>query len=128
MLDDDQKLALGRAFLAALKAGDWAGLRALIADDAHWTLPGNNAISGRVEGGDAVAAHAHKIAGYGLDFALKHILVSRENFALSLHNTARRDGVALDEHLATVCRIRDGRIAEIETYLSDVNGMNAFFV
>jgi len=128
MLDDDQKLALGRAFLAALKAGDWAGLRALIADDAHWTLPGNNTISGRVEGGDAVAAHARKIAGYGLDFALKHILVSRDNFALSLHNTARRDGVALDEHLATVCRIRDGRIAEIETYLSDVNGMNAFFV
>jgi uncharacterized protein len=34
----------------------------------------------------------------------------------------------LDEHLATVCRLRDGRIVEIETYLDDVPGMDAFFV
>lgn len=30
--------------------------------------------------------------------------------------------------LATVCRLREGRIAAIETYLSDVEGMNRFFV
>ena len=36
--------------------------------------------------------------------------------------TARGD-LHLDEHLATVCAIEDG----IETYLSDVDGMDAFF-
>ena len=35
--------------------------------------------------------------------------------------------MTLDERLATVCRVRDGRIAFIETFLSDVNGMDAFF-
>jgi uncharacterized protein len=118
---------IARDFHGALVARDWRRMRALFHDDATWTLPGDNAISGRAEGGDAVVDRAKLIAGYGLSFELKHILLSRDNMALSLHNTAERDGVRLDEHLATVCRLRDGRIAEIETYLSDVPGMNRFF-
>lgn len=47
--------------------------------------------------------------------------------ALALHNTARRGDLELDEHLATVCTVQDGRVTRIETYLSDVDGMNAFF-
>jgi ketosteroid isomerase-like protein len=125
--DGDEKLALGRAFHGALVGRDWTTLRTLLADDAVWTLPGDNSISGRVEGGEAVVHRARLIAGYGLTFTLERLLVSRDNLALSLHNTARRNGVVLDERLATVCRIKDGRIAEIETYLDDVKGMNAFF-
>jgi ketosteroid isomerase-like protein len=118
----------GKTFHACLAAGDWDGIRSLLTDDATWTLPGDNTISGTVEGADAVVERAKKIASYGLHFELLHILVSRENMALSLHNTARRGDVRLDEYLSTVCRLRDGRIASIETYLSDVPGMNAFFV
>jgi hypothetical protein len=44
-----------------------------------------------------------------------------------LHNTANRNGRTLDEQLATVCRPRGDRIAEIETCLSEVDGMDAFF-
>ncbi len=47
--------------------------------------------------------------------------------ALSLHNTATRGQLRLDEYLSIVCFVRDGKIAAIETYLSDVDGMNAFF-
>ncbi len=119
---------LGKTFHACLASGDWDGIRSLLTDDATWTLPGDNTISGTVEGADAVVERAKKIASYGLRFELLHILVSRENMALSLHNTARRGDVRLDEYLSTVCRLRDGRIASIETYLSDVPGMNAFFV
>ncbi|MER5782127.1 nuclear transport factor 2 family protein [Streptomyces mobaraensis] len=119
---------LGVRFHAFLSAGDWAGIRTLLTDDATWTLPGDNAISGTAEGADAVVERAGKIASYGVHFELLHVLVSRENMALSLHNTARRGDVRLDEHLSTVCRLRDGKIAAIETYLSDVDGMNAFFV
>ncbi|MFF1699976.1 nuclear transport factor 2 family protein [Streptomyces sp. NPDC058257] len=120
--------ALGRSFHRALTSGDWDGIRALLHDDATWTLPGDNTVSGTAEGADAVVERAQRIASYGLNFELLHILVSRENMALSLHNTARREDAVLDEYLATVCRLRDGKIASIETYLSDVSGMNAFFV
>jgi len=67
------------------------------------------------------------IAGYGVTFTPLHVLVSRDNMALNLHNTGRRGALVLDEHLATVCTIHDDRIVAIETYLSDVEGMNAFF-
>jgi hypothetical protein len=93
-----------------------------------WTLPGDNTISGTAIGADAVVERGRKIASYGLNFELLHILVSRDNVALSLHNTARQSDRVLDEYLATVCRLKDGRIAEIETFLSDVDSMDAFFV
>lgn len=59
---------------------------------------------------------------------LLHVLSGRHGVALSLRNTAvAPDGRILDEHLATVLTIRDGKIAAIDSYLSDVGGMNAFF-
>ena len=122
------KLDIARRFHTALTARDWRALRALLTDDAHWTLPGDNTISGTANGADAVVDRARKIAGYGLNFELLHILVSRDNVALSLHNTARQGDRVLDEYLATVCRLKDGKIAAIETFLSDVDGMNAFFI
>ena len=60
--------------------------------------------------------------------SLLHILSSRTGVALHLHNTAERDGIQLDEYLATVLRIGGEKILAIETFLSDVDGMNAFFV
>ncbi|MFI9047420.1 nuclear transport factor 2 family protein [Streptomyces sp. NPDC053427] len=120
--------AIGQQFHAALIVGDWQAIRSMLHDDATWSLPGDNAISGTAAGGDAVVERAKKIASYGLNFELLHILVSRENMALSLHNTAEREDAVLDEYLSTVCRLRDGKIASIETYLSDIPGMNAFFV
>ncbi|WP_419828178.1 nuclear transport factor 2 family protein [Sphingomonas sp.] len=118
---------IAKDFHAALVGGNWRAMRQLFKDDATWTLPGDNAISGIAVGGDAVVERARLIASYGLSFQLENILLSRDNMALALHNTGERDGVQLDEHLATVCRLRDGCIAEIETFLSDVPGMNRFF-
>lgn len=128
MFDQPAQLDIARRFYAALVARDWSAIRTLLTDDAQWTLPGNNTISGTANGADAVVDRARKIAGYGLNFELLHILVSRDNVALSLHNTAQRGEHVLDEHLATVCRLKDGKIAAIETFLSDVDSMNAFFV
>ncbi|CCB78057.1 MULTISPECIES: nuclear transport factor 2 family protein [Streptomycetaceae] len=124
---DEDKYALAKAFHHCLVTRDWTALRDLFTEDATWTLPGDNRISGPAEGADAVVERAKLIAGFGVDFEFQRVLVSRDNMALSLHNTAERDGVVLDEYLATVCFLRDGKIAAIETYLSDVPGMNAFF-
>lgn len=121
------KEELATIFHGALIRKDWAALRTIMSQDITWTLPGNNQISGTAEGIDAVIAHAQLIASYRLSFALQHVLVSRDNMALSLHNTARLGDLVLDERLATVCRIEEGKIAAIETYLSDIEGMNEFF-
>jgi hypothetical protein len=48
-------------------------------------------------------------------------------FALSLNNAAKRGDLVLDEHLATVCYLREETISRIDTYLSDVPTADAFF-
>jgi ketosteroid isomerase-like protein len=121
------KQDLAATFHRALSGKDWAALRTIMSQDVTWTLPGGNQISGIAAGIDAVIARAELIASYGVSFALQNVLVSRDNMALSLHNTARRGDVVLDEYLATVCHIEAGKITAIETYLSDVEVVNAFF-
>jgi ketosteroid isomerase-like protein len=122
-----QNTEIAKQFYGALTSQDWSALRALVTDNAVWTLPGENKISGAAIGGDALVARAKAIVSYGLKIELKYILLSRDNFALALHNTARRGDVILDEQLSTVCRLKEGKIYDIETYLSDVVGMNRFF-
>jgi hypothetical protein len=75
----------------------------------------------------ATTFHQALIAAYRPSFELQFILMSRDNLALAIHNQATRGELVLDEHLATVCTLSDGKIVGIETFLSEVDGMNAFF-
>ena len=102
-------------------------MRKLVADDAVWTLPGRSAISADSRGGDAVVARAKQLAEYGVNVSIEHMLYGLTDVALVLHNTAQHGNVALDEHLCNVCPVRDGKISSIDTYVSDVEMLNAFF-
>lgn len=51
-----------------------------------------------------------------------------DSFIIKLHHTGRRGDLILDEHLGTVCTVRNGRIETADTHLSDIDAMNAFFV
>ena len=128
MTTDEHKKTIAQQFLEALRSRDWRLLRSIMTDDIVWTLPGPSLISGEASGVDAVIGRAQRIVSYGLTFNLNHILIGQSGLALSLHNTARKGTQSLDEHLATVCTLRDGKICEINTYLSDVEMVNAFFV
>ncbi|CAM5663401.1 nuclear transport factor 2 family protein [Mycolicibacterium aubagnense] len=121
----NQKLA--QIFHSALLHRDWDQLATILHSDVAWVLPGDNHISGAAEGLTDVLARAALIASYGPSFTLEHVLFSRDNFALAIHNQATRGDLVLDEHLATVCTVKQGKISRIETYLSDIEGMDAFF-
>jgi uncharacterized protein len=128
MATDELKKTIAQQFLEALRSRDWNLLRSIMTDDVVWTLPGTSLISGKASGVDAVIARAQRIVSYGLTFNLNYILIGQSGLALALRNTASRRTQRLDEHLATVCTLRDGKICEINTYLSDVEMVNAFFV
>ena len=115
-------------FLAGLRTRDWELLRSILLEDVVWSLPGTSVISGEAHGAGAVVHRAQTITSYGLSFALKHMLIGRGGVALSLHNTARRDELVFDEHLATVLSLHGGKVSAIDTYLSDIGMLNAFFV
>lgn len=127
LMSEEAKLNLAYQFLSSLKTKDWNLLRSLLTDDSTWTLPGASIISGEAIGIDAVIKRAQLIVSFGVSLQLNHVLYGMFGFALSVHNQAIRGGIQLDEHLATVCVLRDGKIASINTYLSDVPGVNAFF-
>ena len=128
LLTDVEKKQLAETFLRALGTKNWDLLRSIITEDIFWTLPGTSVISGEVSGADAIITRAQQIVSYGVSLELKHILYGQYNVTLSVHNQATRDELILDEHLATVCTILNGKISKIETYLSDIDGLNAFFI
>jgi ketosteroid isomerase-like protein len=128
MTTEGQKTELAQKFLTGLRNRDWESLKSLMTEDIVWSLPGSSLISGEAHGIDAVIRRSQLIVSYGLTLTLKHILIGQHGVALSLNNTARRGDLQLDEHLATVFSLREGKICTISTYLSDVEMLNAFFV
>ncbi len=125
---DHTALALGTGFYTAVSTGDWSLLPDVLHPDIAWTFPGDNVISGTARGIDGVIDQATVIGSYGVAIDLEYVLSGVDSFVLTLHNTAHRGHLVLDEHLATVCTVRDGLIATADTHLSDIAGMNAFFV
>jgi ketosteroid isomerase-like protein len=128
MTTTGERYAIAQGFLTALRNRDWDLMRSLMTKEITWTLPGESLISGEARGVDAVIERAERIVSYRLNFGLEYVLYGLEGFALALHNTAERDSLLLEEHLATVCHLSGQRISGITTYLSDVDMVKAFFV
>jgi ketosteroid isomerase-like protein len=120
-------LAVTQAFLRATGLKDWAAMRLLVADDAVWNMPGTSLISGESRGADAVVARSQQLSNYGLNVAVERILYGMAGVAVSLHNTGRRGDAVLDEHLTNVVSVSNGKIAGIDTYVSDLEMLNSFF-
>lgn len=121
-------VTVAERFLGAFGAHDWDAMRTVLAPELAWSMPGTGTISGTIHGVDAAISRLREIVGRGLNTELLHVLTGENGVTLSLHNTAEApDGRKLDEHLATVLTIRDGKVAAIDSYLSDVDGMSAFF-
>ena len=126
-MNTSELASLAQGFLTHLRDRNRDGLQTLMEEGIVWSLPGRAGISGKAVGVAAVADRADRIASYGVDFVLKHVLFGENGFTLSLNNRARRGEVVLDEHLATVCTVSNHKITRIDTYLHDVEMMEAFF-
>jgi limonene-1,2-epoxide hydrolase len=125
---DQQKLAIAHIFTTALKNNDWDNMRSILAPDATWTLPGVSLLSGLADGAEAIIKRVQSLKKFGVNFDLKYILIGLNGFTLSLHNTANRGELVLDEQVAIVFEVVDEKVSSMATYLSDVEGINRFFV
>lgn len=128
IITEDDKLQLASTFLTALKSRNWELMRTVLKGDVSWTLPGTSLLSGEVRGADAVIDRARKLRDFGVLFELQHILYSMNGVAVSLHNTAKRDGLTLDEYVVIVMDLEANKIRRLTTHLNDVTGINKFFV
>jgi uncharacterized protein len=119
---------LAEEFSRTILTRDWPALAQIVTPDVTWTFPGNNALSGTVTGPAQIAAKAELILSYDVQIGVEYVMFGVTSFIIKLHNTGRRGDLMLDEHVGTVCTVRDGRIASAETHLSDITATDAFFV
>ncbi len=115
-------------FIAGLKSEDKARLDAISQPDAIWSLPGSNLMSGEVTGTSGMLARAATLKRFGVSLEILHVLTGRCGVAVVLHNTGKHDGRVLDEYLTTVAQVKDGRISRLDTYISDIPMLDAYFV
>jgi hypothetical protein len=125
---DQGKLRIGQTFLQGLSKREGNLLRSILHSEVVWSMPGDSLLSGLARGVEAVIERAELIVDYGMQFELRHIQLGRDGVALSLHNTARRGNLVFDEELVTVLRLHVGSVIAIDTYMSDVAMVDAFFV
>ena len=120
---------LADRFFRAITSRDRPALAQVLTDDATWTFPGNNMLTGTATGIDEIAAKAELIGSYGVQIGFEYVMSGANSFIIKLHNTGRRADIDLDldEHLGTVCTTRNGLIASADTHLSDIALMDAYF-
>jgi len=126
-LSAEKKQQFARTFLSVLGHPDAEVLKSVVAADFVWSFPGASAISGEAHGVDAVLKRAQTIASYGVKVEIIRAVYGLTGVAMILHNTGNKNGRILDEHLAAVFAFRGDKICRLDTYLSDVAMMEAFF-
>ncbi|WP_394769633.1 nuclear transport factor 2 family protein [Lacisediminihabitans sp.] len=113
---------------AALSTLDRERLTELVTEDVVWALPGSNAVSGETVGVDGIFGRLQKLAGYEVQIEIQNGMVSPDGVAMTLHNTGSHNGLILDEYLVSAVTLEAGRASRIDTYISDIPMMDAYFV
>ncbi len=121
-----KKKEIALTFIQSLQERDHGKLRSVLTEDAVWSLPGANQVSGEAAGADAIAERAQFLGEHGVDFELLHIVYGYEGMGIMLHNTARCKSKVLDEYLSSIFRLKEDKICRIDTYITDVPMLNAF--
>ena len=85
-------------------------------------------MSGEAHGVDAILKRAATLGGFNVKIDLEHVIFGLHDVAVQVHNTGRFDGKVLDEHLTTVIHLDGHRIHRLDTFISDVAMLNAYFV
>jgi ketosteroid isomerase-like protein len=119
----DEKLQLAHKFLSVLSTPDESTIRSVVADEMVWFFPGSSVISGETHGVAGVMARARVIASHEIGRAV----YGCNGVAIFLHNTSSENGRVLDGHLAAVFTFRGDKIGRLDTFLSDVPMVKAFF-
>jgi ketosteroid isomerase-like protein len=113
---------------SALSTADHARLKELLTDDFVWVLPGDNAVSGETIGIDGMLGRLAKLAGFEVNIDIQQGMVSPDGVAMILHNTGTHNGRVLDEYLVSAVTLDNGKASRIDTYISDIPMMDAYFV
>jgi hypothetical protein len=83
--------------------------------------------SGEAHSVDAILKRARTISSHKVKVEIVRTVFGLSGVVVILHNTAAENGKVLDEHLAAVFAFRGDKIERLDTRLSDVEMVRAFF-
>ncbi len=115
-------------FIRGLRTRDGKLLQSIMKEHVVWSLPGKSLMSGEAHGVEAILKRSEILGRYGVTITVEYVLYGFKDVALSLHNTGKLDGRVLDEHLTSVLLLEGEQISRINTYISDVPMLDAYFV
>jgi uncharacterized protein len=127
-MTDEQKKTLAIDFATAVRTRNLGTLQSLVTDNVIWSLPGTSLISGEVQGVDGILMRAEVLDAFEVNVQVEHVVVGYKDVGLLLHNTGRKGGKTLDEHLTTIFILHENKIHRMETLISDVPMLDAYFV
>ncbi len=127
-MTETEKREIVQKLVTGFLSGDVTLLKSVVTDDVVWSLPGKSLMSGEVHGVDGILKRSETIQRYGVNIEVEHVVFGYQDVTIRAHNTGKRGDKILDEYLATVFRLRENKIYRIDTFMSDVDMLNAFFV
>jgi len=107
----EQNIEIAKRGYAAFSAGDAAGAMENLADDIEWITPGNSAISGTVQGKEAVGALWAQFASKGFTTTPQFWFSDEERVVVLTHTTI--EGEAADS--CDVLTFREGKVVKFQT-------------
>lgn len=100
----------------------------IFAPDLVWRLPGHHPLSGTKNGADEVIAFFVELNRGGIQVDLINIDAWGEDTVVEVHRGhGQRNGAVLDALNCTHYHIRDGKIADVQVYISDQHTVDQFF-
>ncbi|HJZ60495.1 MAG TPA: nuclear transport factor 2 family protein [Gemmataceae bacterium] len=100
----------------------------LFAKDLVWNLPGRHPLAGTKCGAEEVIAFFNELVKSNIKVDLVRIDAWGDDTVVEVHRGHGRVGDAvLDALNCTHYRIKDGKIAEVQVYMSDQYGADNFF-
>lgn len=126
-MTEQEKKAIAQSFIRGLGSRDGNLLRSIMTEDVVWSLPGESPMSGEAHGVEAILKRANILHGFNVNIEIEHVVYGLKDVALHLHNTGSHAGKVLDEHLTTVIHLDRRKIRRLDTFISDVPMLNAYF-
>ena len=85
-------------------------------------------MSGEAHCVEAILKRAEIMHSHGVRVEIEHVVYGFKDVGQHLHSTGKHGDRSLDEHVTNVYPLRGNKICRIDTFISDVDILNAFFV
>jgi hypothetical protein len=126
-----ENLAVVHRLHEALRGGDPDKYLPFYADDVAWHVPGQGGLSGVYRGHAGILDLFERLRAFAPSpFEITHLsMAADESTVFALHNTraGRAGNKNLDGLEILMLRLREGKIAEVRSFIYDVYANDAFW-